>query len=133
MYGDHLRYHLLVALIIMLLLLMMQHCIRQKYNVFDIFKKWKALVENETGKRLKCLRSDMEVNIATRILMITGQREYISRNTTRKWCVRKDEQDNHGAWKEYEIACWFSLIVLGRCCRYCYLLNKQRTFNLFGW
>ena len=34
------------------------YCIRQKYDVFDIFKKWKALAENETGKRLKCLRSD---------------------------------------------------------------------------
>jgi hypothetical protein len=34
------------------------YCIRQKYNVFYTFKKWKALVENETGKRLKCLRSD---------------------------------------------------------------------------
>jgi hypothetical protein len=32
------------------------YCIRQKYDVFDTFKKWKALVENETGKRLKCLR-----------------------------------------------------------------------------
>ena len=64
MYGDQLRYHLLVALIIMLLLLMMQlektwvYCIRQKLDVFDIFKKWKALVENETRKSLKCLRSD---------------------------------------------------------------------------
>jgi hypothetical protein len=43
-------------------------------------------------------------------------------NTIRKWCVRKDEQDNHGACKEYEIACWFALTVLGRCCRY-YLLH----------
>jgi len=34
------------------------YCIRQKSDVFDTFKKWKALVENETGKRLKCLRSD---------------------------------------------------------------------------
>jgi transposase InsO family protein len=34
------------------------YCIRQKYNVFDTFKKWKVLVENETGKRLKCLRSN---------------------------------------------------------------------------
>jgi transposase InsO family protein len=34
------------------------YCLRQKYDVFDTFKKWKALVENETGKRLKCLRSD---------------------------------------------------------------------------
>jgi hypothetical protein len=34
------------------------YCIRQKYDVFDIFNKWKALVENEIGKSLKCLRSD---------------------------------------------------------------------------
>jgi transposase InsO family protein len=34
------------------------YCIRQKYDVFDTFKKWKALVENETRKRLKFLRSD---------------------------------------------------------------------------
>jgi hypothetical protein len=33
------------------------YCIRQKYDVFYNFKKWKDLVENETGKRLKCLRS----------------------------------------------------------------------------
>jgi hypothetical protein len=33
------------------------YCIRQKYDVFYTFKKWKYLVENETGKRLKCLRS----------------------------------------------------------------------------
>jgi hypothetical protein len=26
------------------------YCIRQKSDVFDTFKKWKALVENETGK-----------------------------------------------------------------------------------
>jgi hypothetical protein len=34
------------------------YCIRQKSDVFDTFKKWKSLVENETGKSLKCLRSD---------------------------------------------------------------------------
>jgi len=34
------------------------YCIGQKSDVFYTFKKWKALVENETGKRLKCLRSD---------------------------------------------------------------------------
>ena len=32
--------------------------IRQKYDVFATFKKWKALVENETRKRLKYLRFD---------------------------------------------------------------------------
>ena len=34
------------------------YCIRHKFDVFDTFKKWKALAENETGKRLKCLRYD---------------------------------------------------------------------------
>ena len=34
------------------------YCIRQKYNVFTTFKKWKALVENETVKKMKCLRCD---------------------------------------------------------------------------
>ena len=34
------------------------YCIRQKSNVFVTFKKWKDLVENETRKRLKCLRSN---------------------------------------------------------------------------
>ena len=31
---------------------------KHKSDVFDVFKKWKALVENETGLKLKCLRSD---------------------------------------------------------------------------
>jgi len=34
------------------------YCIQNKSDVFDTFKKWKDLVENEIGKRLKCLRSD---------------------------------------------------------------------------
>ena len=31
--------------------------IQNKFDVFDTFKKWKTLVEIETGKKLKCLRS----------------------------------------------------------------------------
>jgi hypothetical protein len=34
------------------------YCIRKKYDVFDTFKKWKDLVENETRKSMKCLRLD---------------------------------------------------------------------------
>src|ERR1700722_20611808 len=56
-----------------------------------------------------------------------------SKNTTRKWCVRKDEQDNHGACKVHEIACRIAFTVLGRCCRYCCLSNKQRAFKFLGW
>jgi hypothetical protein len=31
---------------------------KNKSDVFEIFKKWKSLVENQTGLKLKCLRSD---------------------------------------------------------------------------
>ena len=34
------------------------YTIKNKSDVFDIFQKWKALVENESGKKLKCLKSD---------------------------------------------------------------------------
>ena len=34
------------------------YCIQKKFDVFNTFKKRKALVENETRKKLKCLRLD---------------------------------------------------------------------------
>ena len=34
------------------------YCIIHKSDVFDTFKKWKYLVENEIGKGLKCIRYD---------------------------------------------------------------------------
>ncbi|WCJ44212.1 Retrovirus-related Pol polyprotein from transposon TNT 1-94 [Euphorbia peplus] len=32
--------------------------LKKKSEAFDVFRKWKALVENETGLKVKCLRSD---------------------------------------------------------------------------
>jgi hypothetical protein len=32
--------------------------LKLKYDVFEVFKKWKVMVETETGLKLKCLRSD---------------------------------------------------------------------------
>ena len=34
------------------------YCIQKKFDVFYTFKKWKALVEIEIGKKLNCLRLD---------------------------------------------------------------------------
>jgi len=33
------------------------YCIQNKFDVFNTFKKWKALVENYIGKKLKCVGS----------------------------------------------------------------------------
>ena len=64
MYADHLRYNLLVDLIIMLLLLMMQ-LEKLKFIALDInmlclllFLSRKIWLRMRQKKRLKCLRSD---------------------------------------------------------------------------
>jgi hypothetical protein len=94
---------------------------RQKSYVFYTFTKWKALVENETGKRLKCLRlrngGEYCNNEFDDYFSYHGiRREKTVPGTPQENGVGKDEQDNHGACKEYDIACWFSVLVLGICC-----------------
>ena len=32
--------------------------LKHKSDVFEVFKKWLAQVENESGRKLKCLKSD---------------------------------------------------------------------------
>ena len=32
--------------------------LKNKSNVFEIFKQWKAMIEIETSLKVKCLRSD---------------------------------------------------------------------------
>ena len=34
---------------------------KHKYDMFDIFKKWKAQVEKQTGTKIKYLRTDNRV------------------------------------------------------------------------
>ena len=34
------------------------YCLKKKIDVFEIFKKWKAMVETETDLKVKCLRSN---------------------------------------------------------------------------
>lgn len=34
--------------------------IKKKSKVYDVFKKWKVMVGNETGLKVKCMRSDNE-------------------------------------------------------------------------
>ena len=64
MYGAQLNYLPLLALIIMLHLLSMQlekyrfYFLKQKFDVFQTFKKWKCLVENKSRKKLKSLKYD---------------------------------------------------------------------------
>ena len=87
------------------------------------------MVENETGKILKCLISN-------------NGGEYYSKNFDdycsydgihREKTITRKPQENGVSERMNRtimerarsmIACWFALTVLGRCCRYFCLLNK---------
>ena len=77
MYGDRITYnifggsHYYVTFIDDATRQTWVYCIRHKSDVFDTFKKWKDLVENETGKRLNVLDLIMEASTATRSLIVT--------------------------------------------------------------
>ncbi|KAK3012176.1 hypothetical protein RJ639_010475 [Escallonia herrerae] len=66
------------------------YAIRQKSNIYHTFKKWKALVENETGNKIKCLKSDNEGEYHD-----GGFQEYCSNNDIRLIrTVKRTSQEN---------------------------------------
>jgi transposase InsO family protein len=115
------------------------YCIRQKYDVFDTFKKWKALVENETGKSLKCLRSDNGGEYCSKefddycsyhgirrekTVPRTPQENGVSERMNKTIMERARSMRLHVG---FPLQLWED--VVDTVC----LLNKHRTFKLFGW
>jgi hypothetical protein len=115
------------------------YCIRQKCDVFYTFKKWKDLYENETGKILKCLRSDNGGEYCSKdfddyysyhgicrekIVPRTPQENGMSERMNRRIMERARSMRLHVS---FPLQFW--AYVVDTIC----LLNKQRTFKLFGW
>ena len=76
------------------------------------------MVENETGKILKCLRSDNGGEYCSKEFDSYYSYHDICKDktvleTTQENGVSKDEHNDHGACKVYDIACKVSLTVLG--------------------
>ncbi|KAK3039795.1 hypothetical protein RJ639_027108 [Escallonia herrerae] len=66
------------------------YAIRQKSDVYHTFKKWKTLVENETGNKVKCLKSDNGGEYSD-----GGFQEYCSNNDIRLIrTVKRTPQEN---------------------------------------
>jgi hypothetical protein len=115
------------------------YCIRQKYDVFDTFKKWKALVENEIGKRLKCLRSENGGEYCSKefddycsyhgirrekTVPGTPQENGVSERMNRTIMEHARSMRLHVG---FPLQFWEDVVDI-----VVYLINK-RTFNLFGW
>ena len=78
-----------------------------KSHVFEVFKKWLAKVENESGRKLKCLKSDnggeyydgrfKEFCTSREI----RRSEYDSQKPSSKWSGGVHEQNYSGACTEH--------------------------------
>ena len=81
--------------------------------MFDTFKRWKALAENKTVKRLKCLRSDNRGEYCSKEFD-----SYCSHNGIRREKTVLGTPQENGVLEMMnrtimERACRVSLIVLG--------------------
>ena len=76
--------------------------LKAKSEVFGIFKKFKALVEKQSGKQIKVLRSDRGKEYTSREFDKFCEDEGIERQLTitytpqQKWCFREKESHSHG-------------------------------------
>jgi hypothetical protein len=61
------------------------YCNRKKYVVFYTFKKWKDLVENKTGKRLKCLSFSWSSSMNMKMRNFLGPRRIIVQQIQQWW------------------------------------------------
>jgi hypothetical protein len=110
----------------------------KKYEVFEKFKEFKALVENQTKKRIKVLRTDNGGELRGNEFEEFCKKCGIERNKNTpytpqvKWSCRKDEHDVDGKSKEHAQWCW----VRTRNSRQeavgtaCYLVNRSPSSAL---
>ena len=62
---------------------------REKFEVFDKSKEWKAMVKNQIGRKIRFLRSDNRVNKDVKFLKFCKDAEI-----TRHFTVKKIPQHN---------------------------------------
>ncbi|GJY11345.1 gag-pol polyprotein [Tanacetum coccineum] len=80
--------------------------IKKTFDVFEVFKVYKARVELDSGKKIKCLRTD-----------------------NREWIGRADEQNLIRKSKSNVGNCKRGKIILGGSSKYRVLCDKSFTFN----
>jgi hypothetical protein len=73
--------------------------LKTKDEVFDRFREFRALVENQTGRRIRVLRSTMGVSTPPRVcglLCSRGDQEgaHSSLQSSTEWSGREKEQDH---------------------------------------
>ena len=63
---------------------------KEKSELFNVFRHWKAEAENQTGRKLKCIRSDNETEYKESTFLELCKNEVIARH----FIVKKTSQHN---------------------------------------
>ncbi|KAL0304810.1 UNVERIFIED_CONTAM: hypothetical protein Sangu_2495900 [Sesamum angustifolium] len=106
---------------------------REKSEVFKIFKKFLNLLENQSGRSIKIFRSDEEKNITTlnstsSVKKRESNIKQLSAIILTKWSLRKKEQNSYGDSKIDVAGEALAKSFLGRSSVDCsYLLNMCPT------
>jgi hypothetical protein len=113
------------------------HFLKKKFEVFDRFKEFKDLIENQTEKRIKVLRTDncgeFCGNKFEELCKKCGiVRKRINPYTSAKWSCRKDKQDVDGKIKVHAQWCRVRERILDRDSGYYMLLGQHITLIITG-
>jgi transposase InsO family protein len=112
--------------------------LRKKSEVFDRFKEFKALVENQTEKIIKVLRTDNGREFCGNEFEEFCKKCGIERKKTtpytpqQEWSCRKDEHDTDGKSKVHAQWCRVRERIMGRGSGYCMLPGQQITLINIG-
>jgi len=109
--------------------------IKRKADVFQFFKFYKAHVELESGKKIKCLRTDNVEEYTSKEFdefckeKLHQKAIYYSIHFLTKWSGRADEQDSVGKNKSYDGSCRPRQEVLGKSSQHPLLCGKSSSIN----
>ena len=105
--------------------------LKKQSEVFDRFKEFKALVENQIEKKIKVLRTDNGGEFCSKEFEEFCKKCGIHIHLT-KWSCRKNEQDIDGKGKKH--AQWYQIKIgiLGRGDGDCMLPGQRVTFISVG-
>jgi len=84
--------------------------LKHKYDAFDAFKAWKVMVEKQTERKVKVLRTDNGMEFCSHEFNLFCRKEGIVRHlhsahSTAERCCRKDEQDHCLKGTLYAVQC----------------------------
>ena len=78
---------------------------KHKFDVFGIFKKWKAQVENQTSRKIKYLRTNNGLEYRDKEFIRFCELEGITRHFIVEWGCKENEQNLSRKSQMYEIKC----------------------------